>query len=148
MVVMGTPLCGANTHTIGAKREGVTGLRARSERAWRRGAKALREQPPELGQQQQAQGRPLVQAELRAEDARVEADELAIGRLPGFLSRELLRGDDGLWVDLVHWRSKAEALAAAEAFGTMPEVAAFASMIDETQMTMLHLGHALSFGGR
>lgn len=80
MVVMGTPLCGANTHTIGAKREGVTGLRARSERAWRRGAKALREQPPELGQQQ-AQGRPLVQAELRAEDARVEADELAIGRV-------------------------------------------------------------------
>ncbi len=94
----------------------------------------------------------LVQFRLKAGvDARtflatVADTQSAIARLPGFLSRELLRGDDGLWVDLVHWRSKAEALAAAKAFGTMPEVAAFANMIDETQMTMLHLGHALSFG--
>ena len=77
--------------------------------------------------------------------AAVADTQAAIMRLPGFLSRELLRGDDGLWVDLVHWRSKAEALAAAEAFGTMPEVAAFASMIDESEMTMLHLDQAFHF---
>lgn len=77
--------------------------------------------------------------------AAVADTQAAITRLPGFLSRELLRGDDGLWVDLVHWRSKAEALAAAEAFGAMPEVAAFASMIDEKEMTMLHLGQAFHF---
>lgn len=75
--------------------------------------------------------------------AAVGDTQAAITRLPGFLSRELLKGDDGLWVDLVHWRSKAEALAAAEAFGMMPEVAAFASLIDEQEMTMLHLGQAL-----
>lgn len=47
--------------------------------------------------------------------------------------------------DVFHWRSKAEALAAAEAFATMPEVAPFGAMIDETAMTMLHLEQARSF---
>lgn len=74
--------------------------------------------------------------------AAVNDMQAVITRLPGFLSRELLRGDDGLWVDLVHWQSKVDALAAAEAFGTMPELAAFASMIDETHMTMLHFARA------
>ena len=49
----------------------------------------------------------LVQFRLKAGvDARtflatVADTQAAITRLPGFLSRELLRGDDGLWVDLV-----------------------------------------------
>ena len=77
--------------------------------------------------------------------AAVADTQKAITRLPGFLSRELLRSDDGLWVDLVHWRSEADALAAAEAFGTMPEVATFAGMIDATQMTMMHLEQARDF---
>lgn len=80
--------------------------------------------------------------------AAVADTQVAISRLPGFLSRELLKGDDGLWVDLVHWCSAAEAHAAAEAFSTMPEVSAFASMIDETAMTMLHLGQVRRFAGR
>lgn len=94
----------------------------------------------------------LVQFRLKAgvdEAAFLEAaadTQRAITRLPGFLGRELLRDDDGIWVDIVHWRSKAEALAAAETFGGLPEAAAFASMIDETQMTMLHLGQVPSFG--
>lgn len=71
--------------------------------------------------------------------------QAAIARLPGFLTRELLKGEDGLWVDVVHWRSKAEALAAAEAFATLPEVAPFGAMIDEAAMTMLHLAQARSF---
>jgi antibiotic biosynthesis monooxygenase (ABM) superfamily enzyme len=71
--------------------------------------------------------------------------QAAIARLPGFLTRELLRGGDGLWVDVVHWRSEAEALAAAEAFPSMPEVVSFVAMIDETAMTMLHLAQARSF---
>lgn len=71
--------------------------------------------------------------------------QAAITRLPGYLKRELLKNADGLWVDLVYWRSNTEALAAAEAFGAMPEVALFASMIDATQLTMLHLTQAHSF---
>jgi heme-degrading monooxygenase HmoA len=72
--------------------------------------------------------------------------QAAIARLPGFLRREVLKNDEGLWVDVVHWQSKAEALAAAEAFAAMPEVAVFAGMIDETQMTMLHLDQTHAFG--
>lgn len=71
--------------------------------------------------------------------------QAAIARLPGFLTRELLKGDDGLWIDVVHWRSKAEALAAAEAFASMPEVAPFGAMLDETTMAMLHLEQARIF---
>ncbi len=71
--------------------------------------------------------------------------QAAIARLPGLLARELLRGEDGLWVDVVHWRSEAEALAAAAAFATMPEVTSFVAMIDETTMTMQHLAQARSF---
>jgi hypothetical protein len=77
--------------------------------------------------------------------AAVAATQAAIERLPGYLSRELLKQDDGLWVDLVHWRSKAAALAAAEAFGTLPEVASFGAMINESQLAMLHLDQVCSF---
>jgi hypothetical protein len=71
--------------------------------------------------------------------AAVEASQVAVRRFPGFISRELLGSDEGLWIDLVHWRSHADALAAAEAFGSMPEVAAFADMIDPQHVRMLHL---------
>lgn len=71
--------------------------------------------------------------------------QAALARLPGFLARELLHGEDGLWIDVVHWRSKAEALAAAAAFGAMPEAATFGAMIDETALTMLHLDQVRRF---
>ena len=45
---------------------------------------------------------------LQAADA-VMAD---IRQLPGYVRRELLKGDDGQWIDVVHWRSRADALAA------------------------------------
>jgi heme-degrading monooxygenase HmoA len=77
--------------------------------------------------------------------AAVADTQAAIERFPGYLSRELLKHDDGLWVDLVHWRSKAEALAAAEAFATLPEVASFGAMIDETRLTMLHLDQVCNY---
>lgn len=71
--------------------------------------------------------------------------QAALGRMPGFVSREVLKNDDGLWVDLVHWQSYDQALAAAEAFGSHPELAAFGALIDETQMTMLHFDQARRF---
>lgn len=46
---------------------------------------------------------------LRASEV-LQRDFLA--RQPGFLRRELLRGDDRQWIDLVYWES-ADALAAA-----------------------------------
>jgi hypothetical protein len=53
--------------------------------------------------------------------------------------RELLRGDQGLWVDVVHWRSLSEALAAAEQFPTLPSAQVFGSLMDGESIRMMHL---------
>ena len=76
---------------------------------------------------------------LQAADA-VMAD---IRQLPGYMRRELLKGDDGQWIDVVHWRSRADALAAAELFNTLPSAQAFGSFLDFTSLTMLHPVQAL-----
>lgn len=70
--------------------------------------------------------------------------QAALARLPGFLGRELLHDGEGLWVDVVRWRSRAEALSAAAKFVTMPEVEAFALMMEQDGMAMLHLERALA----
>ncbi len=41
--------------------------------------------------------------------------QATIAQFPGYMRRTLMQNADGLWVDLVHWRSEVEALAAAEA---------------------------------
>ena len=58
---------------------------------------------------------------------------------PGYLSRELLRGDDGLWVDVVHWRSLAEAQQAMAHFPNLPSAQAFGALMDGETLRMLHL---------
>ena len=76
---------------------------------------------------------------LAAADA-VMAD---IRRRSGYVNRELLKGDDGQWIDVVHWRSREDALAAAELFNSLPTAQAFGSFPDFTSLTMLHLAQAL-----
>ena len=59
--------------------------------------------------------------------------------VPGFVRRELLRGDEGLWVDVVHWRSLSEALAAMDLIMTQPSAGPFMAALDEQSIEMLHL---------
>lgn len=59
--------------------------------------------------------------------------------VPGFVRRELLRGDEGLWVDVVHWRSLSEALAAMDLMVTQPSAGPFMAALDEQSIEMLHL---------
>lgn len=59
--------------------------------------------------------------------------------VPGFVRRELLRGDEGLWVDVVHWRSLPEALAAMDLMMTQPSAGPFMAALDEQSIEMLHL---------
>jgi len=59
--------------------------------------------------------------------------------VPGFVRRELLRGDEGLWVDVVHWRSLSEALAAMDLMMTQPSAGPFMAALDEQSIEMLHL---------
>jgi len=82
------------------------------------------------------------EAFLTARPAAVEA----LSTMPGLLSATLARTDDGEWLDVVLWRSREEALAAAEAFeaGRLPEAAmAWASLIAEVRsMTHADVVHA------
>ena len=51
--------------------------------------------------------------------------------------------EGGEWADLVHWRSRAEALAAMEHFPNLPGAQAFGALMDGENMRMLHLERVL-----
>jgi hypothetical protein len=57
---------------------------------------------------------------------------------PGYLGRQLLEDDSGLWVDLVRWATMDDALAAAGAFMEVPEAAAFMDAVEPESVIMLH----------
>ena len=67
-----------------------------------------------------------------------------LARPPGFLSRCLARQDDGVWVDLVRWQSREQALAAAGRI--MAEIGDCDAMraIDPASVDMKHLAIALA----
>lgn len=58
---------------------------------------------------------------------------------PAFKSRVLYGDGEGNWVDTVHWASKAEALAAAEAIMQQPEGQAFGALINPDTIFMYHM---------
>ena len=66
----------------------------------------------------------------------VEADLRA---MPGFRSRRLLAGEDGLWVDLVLWDSMEDALQAARAFEHIPSALPMIGMLNGETIRMYHL---------
>jgi heme-degrading monooxygenase HmoA len=72
---------------------------------------------------------------LRAAEA-MASDLQAV---PGFVRRELLHGDEGLWIDVVHWRSLSEALAAMDFVMTKPSTGPFMAALDESSIAMQHL---------
>ncbi|MDH6267726.1 heme-degrading monooxygenase HmoA [Rhizobium sp. SG_E_25_P2] len=57
---------------------------------------------------------------------------------PGFLSRELLRGADGVYLDLIHWRSKEDAEAMMKTAATSPDCAAYFALMDLQGAEMRH----------
>jgi hypothetical protein len=71
--------------------------------------------------------------------------QVAVATLAGYVGRELLMNDAGGWMDGVHGRSMADALAAAEVFPTLPAAGPFVALIDERSMTMQHLHVAKQF---
>ena len=56
----------------------------------------------------------------------------------GYIDRELCVSEDGLWIDIVHWRDIESAHRAAEQFMAEPVAQAFGSLIDESTMAMHH----------
>ncbi len=72
---------------------------------------------------------------LRAADAIVSD----LQAMSGYIDRELLKGQHGEWMDILHWQSMEQALAAAEAIMAAPNAGLFMSMLDETNVAMHHL---------
>lgn len=66
---------------------------------------------------------------------------------PGYLKRAISKDDSGQWVDIVHWRTLAEAHQAAEKLMAEPSAAAFMAVIDPESVTMLHVQQQQAFGG-
>jgi hypothetical protein len=62
-----------------------------------------------------------------------------IARQPGFISRELVYDGDGdRWIDVVWWKSMAEAQAAAELAMSSDSCAPMFALIDMESTLMLH----------
>ncbi len=66
-------------------------------------------------------------------------------KVGGFINRELSKNEAGLWVDIIHWESLPQALAAAEQIMAAPEGQAFGSAIDPESITMMHVQPVYSF---
>ena len=63
-----------------------------------------------------------------------------LGRQTGFVRRSLVGPDaDGRWTDLVEWRCRDDAMAAAAAIGQEPELEPFMAIIDPASVEMRHL---------
>ncbi|MCY4179444.1 MAG: hypothetical protein OXC60_10420 [Litoreibacter sp.] len=75
-----------------------------------------------------------------------DADYLALtepshayaGGMPGFLSRNLSKGDDGEWTDYVIWENLDSARAASEGFMAQDFAPAMVDAIDKATMRMTH----------
>lgn len=53
-----------------------------------------------------------------------------VARQPGFVRRDLLRGPDGQWVDLVEWQSREAALAIMDAVAASPACHAYFALME------------------
>ena len=53
-----------------------------------------------------------------------------LGRQPGFVQRELLRGAAGQWADVVYWRDQASADRVMEAVATSPVCQAYFHLME------------------
>lgn len=67
---------------------------------------------------------------LRDRGAAIDALRERFAGLPDATLAEL---DDGTWVDVLRWRSRAEAVAAFEGLPSLPEAAAWAGLIGEVR---------------
>ncbi len=78
-------------------------------------------------------------ASIRLAEGKTEADLIAastrfqsafLERQPGFLRRELMKKADGTYVDVIHWRSKAEADAVMDVAQNAPAAHDYFSVMD------------------
>ncbi|WP_340820067.1 hypothetical protein [Methanolobus sp. WCC4] len=61
-----------------------------------------------------------------------------LGSLDGFIDRELLKKDDGSWMDMLHWKDMDSAIRATEDALKLPLCLEYFKLIDESSMEMEH----------
>jgi hypothetical protein len=57
----------------------------------------------------------------------------------GFIERELLKDENGQWVDILHWKTRADAERAAKEAMNNPVAAEFFQKMDPASIKMMHL---------
>jgi hypothetical protein len=78
-------------------------------------------------------------------EAAEETQSAFLARQEGFVSRDLLRGEDGSWMDVVRFADAEAAQAAFQAFAGHPSVKTFESMLDPSALAMSHWSVAKSW---
>jgi Antibiotic biosynthesis monooxygenase len=71
-------------------------------------------------------------------EAADETQSAFLAKQEGFVGRDLLRADDGSWMDIVRFESVQAARAAFNGFAGHPAVKAFESMLDTSSVSMSH----------
>jgi hypothetical protein len=69
-----------------------------------------------------------------------------LSNAPGYLARELSKNEEGQWIDIVHWRTLAEAQQAAQQIMQEPCAANFMALLDPEQISMHHVEQKQYFG--
>ena len=67
------------------------------------------------------------------------AIEEDLRRMPGFISRRILVGEDGMWVDLIYWNNLEVFLRAAEEFQNIASAQTLFGLLDPGANRMYHL---------
>jgi hypothetical protein len=78
-------------------------------------------------------------------EASEETQSGFLGKQEGFVSRDLLRTDDGSWMDIVRFETGEAALMAFQGFAGHPGVKTFESMLDANSVSMTHWSVAKSW---
>ncbi|SFM70638.1 hypothetical protein [Methanolobus profundi] len=69
-----------------------------------------------------------------------------LGSLDGFIDRELLKKEDGTWMDVLHWENMDDALKAFGLVLKLPLCLEYFKLIDESSMEMGHYRLTQHFG--
>ena len=68
-----------------------------------------------------------------------DALQQELARFQGYISRRVLKSEDGQWLDIVDWTSLDDALRAAEAIMQRPIADEYLSLVETESLRMLHL---------
>jgi heme-degrading monooxygenase HmoA len=61
----------------------------------------------------------------------------ALKAMGGFIQRDLLQGENDVWIDIIHWRTLEDAQHSAATIASHPEAQAFIHLLDKTYSSQM-----------